>query len=171
MPAPSFSFKRPTLFAFDPKTGEYVGTAIAEVDHAALARDVVAFLQPAFTTADEPPTATAGVIAVWSGSSWSLVPDHRGQRWFSGDVPIIIDFLGDPAERGLSAEPPAREPGPEPDPLAARKQTLMARVTEFAQLGAAHTAIGQPVPQHVKDEMAEAVEELQKIDAVLKKKV
>lgn len=170
MPLPSFPFNRPQLYAFDPKTGEYLGTATAEVDHAALARNVVAFLEPAFTTAVEPPLPVVGEASVWDGSAWAAVPDRRGERWFRGEFAAVIDFIGDPAEQGLSPSPPEAASMPEPDPLQIRKQDLLAKISELAQVGAGHVAITSPVPQYIKDEMAAASDELKKINDALSKK-
>lgn len=80
------------------------------------------FPLPAGCVAEEPPSED-GKIAVWSGDSWSLVTDCRGEVWYSEGLPVTVDFVGSPAERGLSPTPPLAPPAPPPD-LTARQLRL-----------------------------------------------
>ena len=65
------------------------------------------YMIPAGCVEVTPPTAGPKKIAVWSGETWALVADHRGEVWFRGDEPVTVDFVGDPGEQGLSLERPA----------------------------------------------------------------
>lgn len=62
------------------------------------------YLIPAGCVETPPPAAEAKTVAVWSVDAWVLVPDHRGDIWYGGSDPVIVDFIGDPVEQGLSPE-------------------------------------------------------------------
>ncbi|MBS1183769.1 MAG: hypothetical protein H6Q99_3649 [Proteobacteria bacterium] len=64
------------------------------------------FLIPAGCVESAPPVAEAGDAAVWSGSAWALVDDRRGESWYDGNNRILVDFIGDPVERGYTASAP-----------------------------------------------------------------
>lgn len=98
-----------TRYAYDWRTQAYVGTTLAHPDP----MNPGQVLEPAFTTAIEPPPNSPGQSAAWSGEEWEMRSDHRGETWFKGDAPVVVDFLGDPAAHGLTQDPP---PLPEPPP-------------------------------------------------------
>lgn len=94
---------------------------------------------------DGPPEAEPGEAAYWDGEKWEVLPDHRGETWWVGhNVPITVDFLGDPADQGLlpdnppaPEEPEPEEPEPEPtDPLVL---VLSKRQVNAALILAGHT--------------------------------
>lgn len=57
-----------------------------------------------------PPAAAAGTAARWNGAGWGLFADRRGETWFDGAAPVVIDFVGDPAGRGYTPTAPATSP-------------------------------------------------------------
>lgn len=71
-------------------------------------------LKPGMTNVG-PPEAPEGYAVVWEGGTWVAKVDHRGETWFADhNQPVDIDFLGDPADRGLLREnPPSEEEVPE----------------------------------------------------------
>lgn len=79
----------------------YVGEAISY--ESPLERNV--FLLPAGCVEVAPPGLSLNEAAVWSGSTWTVVPDFRGQTWFSGKEPVVITTVGNPRESGLSPVP------------------------------------------------------------------
>ncbi|MBS1180448.1 MAG: hypothetical protein H6Q99_328 [Proteobacteria bacterium] len=83
--------------------GVFVGETVAH--ESPLEPGVV--LIPAGCVESPPPAAAAGHAAMWSGSAWALVDDRRGESWYDGNTPILIDFVGDPIERGYTASAPA----------------------------------------------------------------
>ncbi|MBE7196589.1 MAG: hypothetical protein INR70_02130 [Parafilimonas terrae] len=90
-----------TRYAFDTRTGVYVGPAELHPDPLNPGQ----FLEPWGTTALAPPAAPAGEAAVFANGAWSLVADHRGEVWFKGTDPLLVDFLGDPAAQDLTKAP------------------------------------------------------------------
>lgn len=90
-----------TVYQLD-SGGTYIGPASA---HESPLEPGV-FHLPAGCVEAAPPARPAGQVAVWSDGSWSLVPDHRGETWYLLGSKAVIDFVGDPAERGYSATPP-----------------------------------------------------------------
>lgn len=92
------------------------------------------YLIPAGCVEVAPPDAEAGKAAVWSGTAWTMVADHRGETWYDGREPVAIDFVGDPAERGYRIEVPA----PTLDDLRAGKlETIAAAADALLATGAA----------------------------------
>ena len=160
--------KRPTLFVFDPRTQEFLGQREAEVCQESLKRDMLDFLYAAFRTAQAPPDAPRGSVMVWRGDHWEPVEDHRGETWWQAHKPVTICDLGDPADHGLTAEPPKQEEPPPPDPVALRKGELLAKLQEITTLGASYVAIKQPVPSHIVAAHAEIADELTKLQATAK---
>lgn len=102
------------IFNFDPATGAYTGTGTASIDPletaAAYANDPNAdpiYLIPANATAFAPPSFVAGQCPVFKNGAWSIVPDHRGEMWFSKDgTPVRVESVGNPEDAGLSAIKP-----------------------------------------------------------------
>jgi hypothetical protein len=105
-------------YAYDQRTGAFVGQI--EAQESPLEPGVI--LEPAFSTPTEPPAASAKTAARWTGVAWTIMPDHRGEVWFSGMAPTVVDFLGDPAAHNLTAEPVLPPP---PPPSSCSKLGLM----------------------------------------------
>lgn len=99
-------------FSFDRTTGAFLGARDAQIDPLETERHgKTIFCRPGLTdTTVSPPETAANEAAVWNGSTWSIVPDHRKETWWQGSTEVVIDFLGDPAERGLSRSELAPEP-------------------------------------------------------------
>lgn len=98
------------IWNYNPATGELVGASTADPDPTSEG----SWLIPAHATSVAPPAAQSGLAAVFSGASWSMVADHRGETWWLttqqyNDVPgLVINSLGDPAAADLTqTEPPA----------------------------------------------------------------
>jgi hypothetical protein len=98
-----------TRYAYDSRTGAYVGTTEAHEDP----MNPGTYLEPAFSTTVAPGDAPAGQVAVFGNGAWTFVTDHRGETWFKGAEPVLVDFLGDPAAQDLTAEP-VLPPAPPP---------------------------------------------------------
>lgn len=90
-----------TRYAYDARSGAYVGETEAQEDP----MNPGGLLEPAFSTDVAPPEAQADKVAVFTLGTWHLVADYRGQVWFKGADPVLIDFLGDPVEQGLTQQP------------------------------------------------------------------
>lgn len=160
----TITFKRPTLYAFDPQTKEYRGTASPDICMASLGRDVLEFLAPAFTTEIAPPDVPRGSVAVWNGTVWTLVADHRGEVWWLGEQPVTITDLSDPVAAGLTKEKPV-PPQPEPEnPIVIRKRELQQKLNDVVQQGSSYVALKQPVPDDILSEQDALVKQIRKID-------
>lgn len=106
----------PVVYHYSPVTGEYLGSSFADADPLDAGRWVV----PAFATLLVPDDPEEGFAAVFGDGEWSTIEDHRGETWWDEDGhPVVIDFLGDPADEGLSDVEPEPEPEPDPDPVQA----------------------------------------------------
>lgn len=86
------------IWHYDPDSGLLTGEGVADPDP----MNEDEWLVPAFSTPDEPPAAEAGKARVYTDSGWTQVPDHRGETWYDGRTPVVIEALGDPAEEGLA---------------------------------------------------------------------
>lgn len=98
------------IWSYHPATHELVGVGTADSNPL----EPGEWLLPAYSTQVEPPSPEEGKTPIFDGQSWRLVADHRGEKWWPKDAadntkpPVIVDYFGDPAERGLtSVEPPA----------------------------------------------------------------
>ena len=81
----------PVLYVHHPVTSEYLGTCAA--DPSPLEPGV--WLHPANTTDQEPPETGENEAAVWDGSAWQVVFDHRGATYYTRDgKQHEIDTLG-----------------------------------------------------------------------------
>lgn len=94
--------KTKTVYQHD-EFGVYVGTT--EAFESPLEPGV--FHLPAGCVSLEPPKTAEDQAALWTGDAWTIVSDCRGQTWYSGASPVVVDFLGDPAASGYSKERPA----------------------------------------------------------------
>lgn len=66
------------VYLFESVTGELIGTYEAQESPLEEGEYIV----PEHSTQIEPPTAGAGLVAVFSAGAWSLQPDHRGSVWY-----------------------------------------------------------------------------------------
>ncbi|MCD1265529.1 hypothetical protein [Shinella sumterensis] len=97
------------VYHFHHSTGEYLGSSEPDADPL----DPGNVLVPAFATLAEPLEPAAGFAIVFVDDEWSHIADHRNEFWWeAGGRRVKIDFLGDPAERGLLDEEPKIEPDP-----------------------------------------------------------
>lgn len=87
------------IYNYHPQTGEYIGFSEAEKGPV----DDGEWLIPAHATTVEPPDKWSENHAiVWLGDAWGEIEDHRGEMWYHPDGRgMPVDFLGNPAERGL----------------------------------------------------------------------
>lgn len=161
----SIAFKRPVLYEYDPQTKEYRGEARPDIDVAALGRDVLVFIPPAFTTDVKPPTAPAGSVAAWDQGKWTLVADYRGETWWRGDTPVIISGIGDPKEAGLSRERPEPPTPPPEDPREVRRRELTKRLDDVLRQGGSYVALRRDVPGPIMAEHDSIIEELRALDS------
>lgn len=58
-----------------------------------------------------PPEPGENETVEWIDDAWVVSLDYRGEIWWDGDVPVLIDFLGDPTDNGY-----VREQGEVPEP-------------------------------------------------------
>ncbi len=116
------------VYHFHHSTGEYLGSSEPDTDPL----DPGNVLVPAFATLTEPLEPTAGFAVVFADDEWSHIADHRNEFWWEADGrKVKVDFLGDPAERGLFDEEPEIEP--EPPTLADYEDAIQAMVDATAK--------------------------------------
>lgn len=97
------------------ETGEYLGVSLADTDPLDPSRSLI----PAFATELEPPVAQEGHARVFNANAWSQIADHRGETWWdAAGRAAYVDFLGDPAEHGLTNVAP---PDPVPEEISRRQ--------------------------------------------------
>lgn len=97
--------KTTPAYRFEPRTGEYLCAANAE--ESPLEENV--YLFPAGTTAVPPPPQVPGKAIVWTGTAWTQVEDHRGQRiWLkaTGESGTITE-IGPLPEEVTTLAPPS----------------------------------------------------------------
>ncbi|MHC5307495.1 hypothetical protein [Bartonella sp. LJL80] len=139
-----------TYFLYSPATKEYLGSGVADIDQ----QNPDRYLYPAFSTRQKPPEVEEGVVLLWTGATWAGVKDYRGQVWFkeTGEE-VTIDFIGDPSERGLTADKPVL---PEPEPvvpaLTARQFWQAALVIGVTEEGLASEVSSPESPLYVADD-------------------
>lgn len=139
------------IYHFHPATRELLGSSKADQNPMSPG----AFLVPAWATNAEPPAAGDGQAAVFDieSETWSLVPDHRGRRyWLQDGTEGKVEALGDiPPEGALDAAPPA------PPPTAAEIRRALsravsdyldgvARTWDYASILSAVSYLGDPDP-------------------------
>lgn len=72
--------------------GEYVGEGLADPSPL----EPGEWLLPGGATWKKPPRLKANQAAVFDGSKWKAVPDHRGEvRWYKGEF-MVVSSLGKP---------------------------------------------------------------------------
>lgn len=95
----------PIAYLYHYITGEFLNAVPRPLDAAATAATgVLTYRNPPLSTPVQPPDAAEGHVAVFADGAWSLVPDHRGERWYGGGYAVTIDWPGDPAALGLTRE-------------------------------------------------------------------
>lgn len=67
------------IYNYHPQNGEYLGTTEAKESP----REEGVYLIPAHATTIEPPATQEHECAVFNGSEWELVPDHRGETYYT----------------------------------------------------------------------------------------
>lgn len=108
------------VYGFDAATGE--STGVIDCDRDALGGG---WLQPWNSTSARPPDAGEKQVAVFANGEWSLVPDHRGETWYDGQMPVLVEAIGAPP--GLT---------PEPAPLTIEEQWTIVRARRDGLLAA-----------------------------------
>lgn len=93
-------------YSFHLETGDFVCENFARP--CPIEDDVWHF--PAQTTEIAPPALIEGKWPRWTGDTWIMVPDHRGEIWYLGREQMIVNRVGDPTEHGLTKEPPPPPP-------------------------------------------------------------
>ena len=94
---------------YHPKTGEFLGTTKARMDPLEPGRPLV----PAHATLTQPAfTAGPNEALVFKNGWWSLVPDHRGKKYWNSDgEPFEVTEINELVpEWGLLEEPVVEEP-------------------------------------------------------------
>jgi hypothetical protein len=99
------------IYQYKASTREFIHTKEARPDP----RNKGEFLMPKHSTLIAPPTVAVNEAAVFDGSAWSVVIDHRGTEYWleNGEYYIIKDLGVAPPAGSLPSEPP---PVPVPDP-------------------------------------------------------
>ncbi|MBS3953066.1 MAG: hypothetical protein KGZ88_08970 [Methylomicrobium sp.] len=69
------------IYHFKPDNGEFLGTGIADLSPL----ETEIFLIPAYSTPLAPPVIGDQQVAVFNGSGWDVLADHRGQVYFLAD--------------------------------------------------------------------------------------
>lgn len=121
-----------------------------------------------FGCVEETPPSAIGHAAVYVNNAWSLIEDHRGETWYQGKTPTIIQFLGDPSLEGFTASMP--DPSLEEQFAAIeadfelKKNALTARLTTIKLIArteeAAKTAAIQTEYSQLCEDKAAAIEAL-----------
>lgn len=99
----------PTYYSFRPDTGEFAGEGNARFTWHGAPEE---WIFPGHSTTEPPPATEPGFVAVRDGDKWAVVPDHRGETWYSTPYgqPVEIVTIGVPV--GAVAEaPPDAKPG------------------------------------------------------------
>jgi hypothetical protein len=117
----------PVCYSYDARTGEYLGAIATTPDPLEPNR----FVEPAFTALIAPPSAQAGHALVWSGGAWAQVEDHRGETWYLGESPLIVQQIGDPT----TFVPPLSKTAPEIVPAPPTSCTKLGLKRAFSEMG------------------------------------
>ena len=98
------------FYSYDGSTGEYLGIVYGQSNPISSG-----YLQPRNSTSIAPPGTAAQTVAVWNGTNWTTLADHRGETWYQADgTAVIISVIGDPASDGLlSTQPTVSTPSPQ----------------------------------------------------------
>ena len=92
------------IYNYDFKTGEFLSEG--EADPSPLEPGV--FLIPAYATDIAPPIIQQNEVAIFNGSSWSVLQDNRGKTYYNvqtGD-PFVIATIGQESSKELTPKPP-----------------------------------------------------------------
>ena len=97
------------IYNYHSDTGEFVGSSDANRDPL---EEKVMYLIPANATTVEPPTPDALQVAVWNGTGWVTMPDHRWETWYNVETgePVEIEDIGTPPTSLTPDAPPVPEP-------------------------------------------------------------
>lgn len=80
------------IYHYDGTTGEYLGESDARVSPL----ESGVYLIPANATKEKPPKKTKGKALAFISGVWSLVPDHRGEEFYSivDGSPVEVKSIG-----------------------------------------------------------------------------
>ena len=155
---------RPLQHSYHQTTGEYLGSSVPEYDAMHLNKsNVLQFMDLPFTTFEPLPEFGANERPVFAGGAWHVLKDFRGQVWFNGAAPVVIDRLGDPAEGGLTPQPVVVE-----DPNAILNQK---RAELLTKLSAVSQQIGsyrsnETIPPELLDRRKKINDELNALEPI-----
>ncbi len=117
------------IYHYSPVSGEYLGTSVAH----ASPQEPGKFLLPANATTTEPPAHDVGQAAVYADGAWSVVPDHRGQRWYKPDgTEVDISEVNVVPDKTWTREPPPPTPQQLHDELVKQAQAALGRTDSVA---------------------------------------
>jgi len=124
------------VYSYNPATGEYLGETTADESPLEPGK----FLMPAHTTETPPCLLTEHTVAVWDGSEWSKVEDHRGEKGYIGSSQeeTEIKEIGPlPDEWSDTPPPPTFE-----EELEQKLQELSGKYRSYLLSGSIMTSIG-----------------------------
>lgn len=106
------------IWNYNAKTGELLGANEADPDPMTPG----GWLVPAYGTASPPGDPQRGRAQRYTGSGWENVADCRGETWWKigaefNTEPVVVDFIGDPSQAGLTNVEPPAPPAPLPPPF------------------------------------------------------
>ncbi len=117
------------IYHYSPVNGEYLGASVARESPL----EPGTFLIPANTATIPPPAHDVGHVAVYSAGAWSVVPDHRGQRWYKPDgTQVDISEINVVPDKTWTHEPPPPTPQQLHDELVKQAQAALARTDSVA---------------------------------------
>lgn len=146
-----------TVYQLDP-SGVFTGEVACRQDPL----DQDRWLVPAGCIEVAPPEIGEGQAARWTGSAWDVVPDHRGETWWTAEgAPVKIAAVGDPAQVSLQPDEPEL-PEPPPPAISDRQffQGLANRgiITKAEALAAVRTGDIPAALQALVDGLAEGMQ-------------
>ena len=112
-----------TVYSYDAVTGEFNGEEIARVCPVT----GTDYHYPAHTTEKKPPTKQTGKVAVFNGTSWTHIVDHRGKARYDEATrePLgVMHDLGELPPGQVFDLPPLPEAEAEPSELDVLKAAL-----------------------------------------------
>lgn len=93
------------LYNYNPKTGEYINSKPAKLSPLDLEMGYEVYLQPAYSTFEEPPQTGDNEVAVYKNNEWRVMPDYRGTTDYNVDgTSFVIDTIG--VEPQINTAPP-----------------------------------------------------------------
>ena len=109
------------IYNYDRVTGEFINEQTAQLDPIDKAP-----LIPAFSTTKKPPVPGSNEAVVFANGVWSVVPDHRGRKYFLADkTEHVIKNIGEALPVDALDQMPA-------ETESEQKQKLIASVASWA---------------------------------------